>query len=278
MAVVSPPICLPAAAWRSPEAQAALLGRDVAGLLRIAQQHGASQSRIAAAMGWGQGRANEMVNGRRTVTTLEMFERVADGLALPDEARIRLGLAPRHPAGLDHLSPAGRAEILKVFPFQSAAVADIRDQARTATSFDVLAVRALGIIGMNDSLLRGPASSAGATVRVLLLDPDSPAAVRRAEEIGESVPSFTEGIRLSVTRLCELADRTGAEVAVWLYDQLPTWRVIGVDQVLYVSAFGPGREGHHSAVYKIAQTAHGALHPGFHRQFTELAASATRAV
>jgi hypothetical protein len=48
------------------------------------------------------------------LTTLELFERIADGLAIPDDGRILLGLAPQHPAGLDHLSGSGRAEILAV--------------------------------------------------------------------------------------------------------------------------------------------------------------------
>jgi len=40
----------------------------------------------------------------RTVTILELFERIAHGLGIPDDARMLLGLAPCHPAGLDHLS------------------------------------------------------------------------------------------------------------------------------------------------------------------------------
>ena len=38
-------------------------------------------------------------------------------------------------------------------------------------------------------------------MRVLLLDPDSPAAAIRAAEIGESPDSFGAGIRLALARL-----------------------------------------------------------------------------
>jgi hypothetical protein len=73
---------------------------------------------------------------------------------------------------------------------------------------DVMAVRGLGLIGLNDSLLRGPL--AGRTgevrVRVLLLDPDAPAVAVRASEVGERPDAFAAGIRLSVSRLAEFRD------------------------------------------------------------------------
>jgi hypothetical protein len=66
-------------------------------------------------------------------------------------------------------------------------------------------VRALGLIALNDSLLRRPLAARGSAVdvRVLLLDPDSPAATIRAAEIGESPDSFGAGIRLALARLAQ---------------------------------------------------------------------------
>ncbi|MFC7482721.1 hypothetical protein ACFQX7_25745 [Luedemannella flava] len=74
---------------------------------------------------------------------------------------------------------------------------------------DILAVRALGIIGFKDSLLRRSVLGAAPrpTLRVLLLDPDSAAATQRAGEIDESVEAFTGGIRLSLVRLRNLRPR-----------------------------------------------------------------------
>ena len=43
-----------------------------------------------------------------------------------------------------------------MFTVQAEANAELRDQAAVATRMDVLAVRALGLIALNDSLLRGP--------------------------------------------------------------------------------------------------------------------------
>jgi len=271
-------LTLPDWAWRYPEVRQALRKRDVAALFRAAQQYaGASQGRIATATGLLQGRVSEIIKGTRTITTLDLFERVADGLSLPDDARMLLGLAPRHPAGLDHLGASGRAEILATYPSQSTALADIRGLARTAREMDVLAVRGLGILGLNDSMLRATIQASAPTVAVLLLDPDCEAAERRAAEIGESHASFAAGIRLSVERLRELDDQTGT-VTCHLYSILPTWRVIGLDSTLFVSAFGETTEGHTSPMYRLAGSPHGALHRGFRRFITELRRTARQVV
>jgi hypothetical protein len=100
------------------------------------------------------------------------------------------------------------AEISRVFTVQAEANAELRDQAAVAARIDVLAVRALGLIALNDSMLRGPLAArvSAVDVRVLLLDPDSLAAAIRAAEIGESPDSFGAGIRLALARLAEFAD------------------------------------------------------------------------
>ncbi|MBA9004474.1 helix-turn-helix domain-containing protein [Thermomonospora cellulosilytica] len=60
------------------------------------QYAGASQTQIAIACGMTQGKVSETMKPRgRQVLTLEVFERIADGLDMPDPARMELGLAPR---------------------------------------------------------------------------------------------------------------------------------------------------------------------------------------
>ncbi|KAA2246467.1 helix-turn-helix transcriptional regulator [Solihabitans fulvus] len=271
------PFCLPRHVWADPQVQIALGGRDVAALLRVAQRHGASQARLAAATGLSQGRLSEIANGRRAVIALEVFERIAAGLALPDSARMRLGLAPVDPAGLDHLAAAARAEIIAVWPNQSAAAGAIRAHAATASRIDVLAVRGLGLLGMSGSLLRSTVTAKPVQLRVLLLDPDSSAASHRAAEIGEADESFRSGIDLSVVKLRELA-ATGVQVQAWLYSATPIWRSIALDDMLFVSTFTGTREGHRSAMYQIAPSPHGTLHHGIRRVWDELLSQATRVI
>lgn len=271
------PIVLPDAAWRTDSARDALKSRNVAGLLQLAHRHGASQHRIANAVGILQGRISEILRGQRQVEAFEVFERIADGLSMPDHARLILGLAPRQDRS-DDRDPALFGEIMRVFSDQAAAAQDIQLVAGAAGQIDILAVRALGVIGMKDSLLH-PAfstSSAPMKARVLLLDPDSSAAGTRAEEIGESVDGFTAGIRMSIARLRRLSDT--ADVSVWLYRTLPVWRLFRFDDVLYVSSFSAMWEGHESHTYKISSTTDGALYEGFRRTFDDILHHAQRVV
>ncbi|WP_234433845.1 helix-turn-helix domain-containing protein [Streptomyces rimosus] len=169
-------------------------------MFRHVQQYGgASQARIATAVGMTQARVNEIINGRREVVRLDVFERVADGLGLPDDARHLLGLAAgrERRAGGPVFELASFPEVVRVYQTQSAAAQDIREQARTASEWDVLAVRGLGLIGLKDSMLRPcltRSQEASPRVRVLLLDPTAPALARRAAEIGESAESLAGGV------------------------------------------------------------------------------------
>lgn len=275
------PVSMPEWAWQREDVREALRLRHVGALFRLVQRYsGASQSRLAVATGLLQGRVSEIIKGARTVTALDVFERIADGLSMPDGARLLLGLAPLQPVGLDHLGPSGRAEVIAVYPSQQAAAADIRVGVRSAQEVDILAVRGLGIIGLNDSLLRPAVAKASpCRVRALLLDPESQAAYRRAKEIGESFDSFAGGVELALARLRELAEHTEATVEVYLYDLLPTWRVIALDDTLFVSAFGEVTEGHTSPMYKISPAVSGgALHRGLRRFISELQRTSRRVI
>ncbi|MEV7773065.1 helix-turn-helix transcriptional regulator [Kitasatospora sp. NPDC086791] len=277
------PIRLPDLAWQNAEVRDALRRRDVATLFRYVQHHsGASQARIGAQTGMTQSRVNEIINGRRGVTQLDVFERIADGLQMPDPARRLLGLAPRAEgqrtvgAAFDL---AAFPEIVRVYNDQASATAEIQRAARSAGELDVLAVRGLGLLALRDSLLRQHLDrdgDPGPRLRVLLLDPESPAAVRRAEEIGESPESLFNGILLAEARLRELADVWPVEV--YRYTSVPVWRLIRLDRTLYVGAFDSDWEGHKSATYKVLPTPSGPLYRGWLRQFEVLLDSAERVI
>jgi tetratricopeptide (TPR) repeat protein len=97
------PIQIPAWVWDREESREILKKRDVAGLFNLAVKYaGASQVRISTATGMAQGRVSQHIRGLRQVTDLEVYERIATGLGLPDHARMLLGLAP-----LDIASPTG---------------------------------------------------------------------------------------------------------------------------------------------------------------------------
>ncbi len=137
-------------------------------------------------------------------------------------------------------------------------------------------MRGLGIIGLNNSLLRATVvSRPETTLRVLLLHPDSDAAARRAAEIGETAEQMATGIRVAEASLRALADQ-GGKVELYFYSTLAVWRIAAVDSVLYVSSFDTKWEGHESQITKIVGSPGGALYAGFHRMLTELFATSAR--
>ena len=92
------PPAIPADFWARPDVAHALRQRNIGGLLRLLRKWaGLSQTRIATATGVAQGRLSEYATGKHMVTTVNVWERIADGLDMPDAARAYLGLAPRQP-------------------------------------------------------------------------------------------------------------------------------------------------------------------------------------
>ncbi|WP_230396542.1 helix-turn-helix domain-containing protein [Streptomyces blattellae] len=277
------PIELPDWAWERAEVRQSLRARDIGAVFRHAQQYaGASQARIATATGMTQARVSEIMSGRREVSRLDVYERIADGLHMPDDARHLLGLAAgrERRTGGAAFDLAAFPEVVRVYAAQNSAAEEIQQQAREAAELDVLAVRGLGLIGLNDSLLRAclprEQGGKGLRVRVALLDPDSEALVRRAAEIGESAESLAGGVRLAEARLRELAEV--GDVGVWRYRMLPTWRLIRTDSTMFVGAFDAGWEGHESALYKVMETPHGPLYRGFRRMFEAVIDGAERTI
>ncbi|MEV7728731.1 helix-turn-helix transcriptional regulator [Streptomyces sp. NPDC087917] len=167
-------------AWEQPDVCEALRARDVGALLRAVQKYsGASPSLIAGAVGMTQARVSEIIHGRREVGRLDVYERIADGLAMPDDARHILGLAAARDRrdGGAAVDLAAFPEVVSVYDAQAAAREEIQRHGRTATTLDVLAVRGLGLIGLDDSVLRTHLARDDVRLRVLLLDPEAPGQV-----------------------------------------------------------------------------------------------------
>jgi hypothetical protein len=94
---------IPGIIWRRPDMLAALQARDIAQTFRLLRQYaGLSQTAMGGMTGMSQGKVSVM-SGNQRVTALEVFERIADGLGLPDRARV--ALAPRASRGSRHPGP-----------------------------------------------------------------------------------------------------------------------------------------------------------------------------
>lgn len=183
-------------------------------------------------------------------------------------------------AGVPDSGAAG--EIRQVFPSQWAAALEIVAETERAASVDILALRGSEIIALADSLVRAAAARRGpgaVHVRVLLLDPASTAAASRAAELGEDAESFAAEIRLVAAQLQALADQAaGMALEVYYYATMPVWRMIVIDGVQYVSTLCAGWDGNDSAVYKLAESPHSALYPGFRQVFENHLDCASRVI
>jgi hypothetical protein len=85
---------LPEGFWSEPATVAALRARDFGRLFRLVSvRSGASQTRIGIEVDMAQGQVSEIMAGDRRVEKLAVIERIADGLGMPDHARLVL-LAP----------------------------------------------------------------------------------------------------------------------------------------------------------------------------------------
>jgi hypothetical protein len=92
------PIVIPDSFWERSAVTEALRSRDMGRFFKLVTQYtGASQTRIGIACGMSQGKVSDIQRGTSEVRHLAVFEQIADGLELPDLARIDLGLAPRAP-------------------------------------------------------------------------------------------------------------------------------------------------------------------------------------
>jgi transcriptional regulator with XRE-family HTH domain len=127
------PLQVPASFWQRNDVNDALTRRDIGTLFQLLRQYaGASQQKIGVAVDLQQGSVSQIMNGERAVTRLDVLERIANGLAMPDDARILLGLAPRD-SGVRRRTALGIGLVAAISPATLTAV--LRESAAEAVEF-----------------------------------------------------------------------------------------------------------------------------------------------
>src|ERR1019366_9571657 len=121
-------VAIPPDFWSRPDVRGALASRDMGELFRLLRQRaGIRQMRIGAATGTPQARSSHIARGKYHVTTGDTFTRIADGLNMPDQAPLTLGLAPGRADGTtDRLAATAAAPAL---PRPGSQLAEGRDPA-----------------------------------------------------------------------------------------------------------------------------------------------------
>jgi transcriptional regulator with XRE-family HTH domain len=151
------PIALPNSFWHRPDVAAALTGRDMGELFRLLRSKaGITQTRIATATDMAQGRVSEIARGKRAVTTLAVYTRIADGLNMPEHARILLGVT-------SHPIPAAPTPDLSTPP-EDQAQRDLLRQIASARNIDASIIQILheetNTVRLLDRQLGAPAVAA----------------------------------------------------------------------------------------------------------------------
>jgi SLOG cluster4 family len=92
------PAAVPAAFWRRDDIQVALARREISHLFQVYLDAfpGCTQTQLALLTEHDRSDISNWVRGKRLgrVSDIEVLTRIADGLLMPDEARVLLGLAP----------------------------------------------------------------------------------------------------------------------------------------------------------------------------------------
>jgi len=107
---------IPPSFWQRSDVRSALTGRDMGALFQLLnEQVKLSQTRIGTAVDLSQGRVGEVIRGTRRIAGLHVFERIADGLDMPDDARLMLGVSARlaHLPASASVSDAHDSELLR---------------------------------------------------------------------------------------------------------------------------------------------------------------------
>ena len=108
------PIRIPDDAWLNPLVLAMCRAKDANGLFRLARKYGASNERIAYWTGTDAAEASKRVNNKAgSVTALHRWQHIANGLNMPDEARLAIGLASRTHFVPAPPEPAQRGQVIE---------------------------------------------------------------------------------------------------------------------------------------------------------------------
>jgi hypothetical protein len=91
------PPAIPDGFWNRPDVCRALGQREIGALFRLLHQYaGMSQRRIGTAVELTPVRMSRISRDLESVKTRDVLTRIANGLRMPDHARVLLGIAPRN--------------------------------------------------------------------------------------------------------------------------------------------------------------------------------------
>lgn len=89
------PLRVPDDFWLRERVQNAVKARDMGSLFGLLKQYlGASQGQTGVTVDLAQGYVSKVMSGERRIVAIDVLERIAIGLRMPDPLRMVMGLAP----------------------------------------------------------------------------------------------------------------------------------------------------------------------------------------
>lgn len=82
--------------WARRDVRDSLRVRDMRKFFRLVRKYnGTTQAQIGEAVGLQQGYVSKVMTGARVIEQFDVFQRIAEGMSMPDDVRLVMGLAPR---------------------------------------------------------------------------------------------------------------------------------------------------------------------------------------
>lgn len=161
--------------------------------------------------------------------------------------------------------------IVALHPNQAACAELLRHLLESASRVDILNIRGLGLLALTDSVMRSTLARRRTqlSVRILTMSPTSAFVKVRATEVGDEPESLRSGIRLGKRSIDEMR-RGGVDITPRSYDRQAVWRLIVIDDRMFVSGFLPSIEGHDFPALELRHTGPKSLYSLFKRYFEEL--------
>jgi hypothetical protein len=110
------PLRVPDGFWDRSDVRQAVAVRDIAAILTLLHKCGASQTQIGSAIDVAQPHIGAIMRGIRKVVAFDLYERIADGLCMPDRTRMDFGLAPRRVEPRTSTNGAIRRQVVPLQP------------------------------------------------------------------------------------------------------------------------------------------------------------------
>ena len=184
---------------------------------------------------------------------LESFARYAATTSVADLLADRFvsersGVASDESKGVDQAS-GKHLELLALAPQESRGVSGIATAAKKAVDF--CGITAGGSVG-TDSFRDALRAAKNIRFQFLLLDPESLAFQKRAEEEEEPPEAWKLTLSASLHRLQAYREKIGVDISVKVTSTYPTWRLMIVDdEKAYVNSYLPGKRGTESTQFVI---------------------------